>query len=248
MAGQHFEFTREGANELIEKVGITVAPTIELSLERPHFLEFFNCVSKEYPNLFESMRLNPSEFSIFKTFEFPGKGSAEAPTFVLGSRGPLLILPRRLSAIDAETSLQATDNDVMKILKSFRTCFRQLRIYRVGKIREYIFDCGETDSNDMVRRAFLGIDSPTSEILLRINVGDAVNNKIFTVQPVRRHTADATGRIEPTGFGIKVSVDFNNADVSRELNDDEIVALLHRSNDFHDSAAIDFLNSRRLGQ
>jgi hypothetical protein len=246
MTGSTFKFTKNSIDDYTEKIGVDVRPTIEIGLEQVRITEFYRTVSKKYPDLFESLLMGPTEFAIQKKLIFPGKGEATVPTFSLSNRGPVFMVPRKISALDVETDLPPIADRIVEILKDFRGGFPQCHILRVGVVHEYVFDCSPADSVQLIATRFTRVGA-VSEITVVFNKPRGGFNRLFTISPMIKRlaqpgappTAEPT---EPAGYGVKVTVDFNNADMTKPLERDGICGLLAEARDFHEKEAFDILN------
>lgn len=237
-----FKFSRARIDHHIEKVGVDVRPPIEIGMEKDRVMTFFNQVSEQYPDLFETLSFSRTELSIQKRFEFPGKGQADVKTFSLTKRGPVFTFPRMFSELDgAEMDFEDIDAKVVEILKLFCKTFPQTQILRVGKVHEYIFHC-EGDSVEYVARHFTRL-SGVKEVFVRFNLESGGLNRNFQIQPVVKQQRSVHGTGEPVGFGVSVSVDCNNEDMSKPLEWTIIAGILSEARSFHETKAFDILNN-----
>lgn len=216
-----YEFTEAKAVRWIERIGVDVRPPIEIRLEEERFQTFSKKARKEFPQLFDRMVLGDQQFEMLKTLAYPGKSEVEVRTFVMTPRGPVIAFPRRIPEIDLEPDLPEANSTFVTCMKRFLECFPSQKIIRVGKVNEYVFECGEINSLRLVSDRFVNMQIPeTGEVRIRANLRTADYNRIFTIEPVKQMRQ--TGPYSPpeeTGFGVKVTADFNNCDLDKEMGE-----------------------------
>ncbi len=240
-----FNFGPNHIDDYVEKVGVDVRPVIECKMERTKLFDFGNRLVDEYPGLFESLVQSPNDFQVRKKFIFPGKGETDMTTLAVTVRGPLFIFPRRVSVFDEDTDVESTKEIVKKGLRLFREIFPLKKIVRVGHVNEYIFSTDVAESTQLVAERFTKIRvGAGGELSLRVNRPVDDYNRIIQLEPVTKlktsmHSPD---RQEVKGYGLKVCVDFNNRDMTQELDETRILHILHDSQQFNDEKLYEFLN------
>ena len=243
---KHYELTKSNIDDHIEKVGVSVRPVIEQKLDKTHLFEFCNELIDKHSNLFESIVQSPTNFSITKKFVFPGKGEFTPSTFIIPKTGPVLILPRKISLFNEETDLGKSEDIVIDCFKIFRKHFPHKNICRVGQINEYIFTLGNQQGVQFLAERFTTVKNIPSngEIRLRINRPDDDYNRIIDMQPVLKQeiTPQPTDTPRIEAYGLRVTVDVNNRDMSRNLNDDDIRRIIQTSMEYNSIELYKFLN------
>ena len=246
-----FKFSKSRIDEHTEKVGVDIRPVIECKLDRVKLFDIGQKLVDRYPNLFESLVQSPTEFHIRKKFIFPGKGEADLLTLAITPRGVVFVFPRRSSVFEEEI-LQNNIQDVsLDGLRIFRETFPGRIICRVGIVNEYIFNTGPVESTELVCSRFTKLSVPANgEIILNINRPDDDHNKKIQLQPVQKieRVPEMSDREQVRSYGVKVVVDFNNRDMSQNLTEDKIVAILHRARQYNDKELYDFLNASSGGE
>jgi len=242
---EQYKFSKSKIDEHTEKVGVDIRPVIELKLEQMKLFDFGRKLVDKHPNLFESLVQSPTEFHIRKKFIFPGKGEAELPTLGITQRGLVLIFPRKIGILEEETELNTVGDVVLDCIKIFRGVFPEKKIFRVGLVNEYVFNTGLLESTRLISDRFTKLSvPPDGEITIVINHPNDDYNKRIQLEAVRRIEAipEIPGRSQTKNFGVKVIVDLNNRDMSKDMNDGSILAVLHEAQQYNDKELYDFLN------
>lgn len=244
-----YQFSEARAVEWTERIGVDVRPPIEIQKEGARFQRYSQETCREFPELFDRMVLGDHQFEMLKTFKYPGKPHAEARTFVMTPRGPVFAFPRRIAQIDLETDLPAANDTFVACMKRFDKCFPQQKVIRVGKVNEYIFDCENVNSLKLVSGRFSKMRIPDNgEITIRANLKTVGFNRIITIEPVTRFSQKGQfGQPEKTGFGVKVTVDFNNSDVSDPMTEDGWRTVLTAADVFTRDEMYQILNGTEEG-
>ena len=240
-----FKFTKSKIDEHTIKVGVDIRPVIETKLDRVKLFDVGQKLVDKYPNLFESLVQSPTEFLIRKKFLFPGKGEAELTTLAITPRGVVFIFPQRLSIFQEEVQLNNIDDVSLDGLKIFRGSFAGKMFCRVGFVNEYIFDTGQFESTELVCSRFTKIKVPQNgEIILNINCPDDDYNRKVQLKPVQKIERDPNiPDIEQVrSYGVQVVVDYNNRDMSKDLDEDKILGILHKGRQYNNKELYDFLN------
>jgi len=240
-----FEFAPSHIEDHVEKIGLDVRPVIEYKLENVKFFAFANDLVEKLPQLFESSVQSPTDFNIRKKFIFPGKGEGDLVTLAVSGRGIVFILPRKISLFEEETNLGRSEDIISTCLRFFRKHFGQKKIIRVGQVNEYIFNVGQEESVKLLAERFTKINvPPNGELRIRINRPDDDYNRIIQMEPVqkRERAPEIQGAEHIAAYGVKVTVDFNNRDVSQPLKEERIQAIIYASRQFNNKELYEFLN------
>jgi len=246
-----FQFSRAKIDDHVEKVGTDIRPVIEFKLDRDKLYQAGRELVDTYPNLFESLVQSPTDFRITKRFIFPGKGEVEVPTLSFTQRGQVFAFPRRIAALGEELELGPLDDLIIDCLKKFRTVFPEKKIIRVGLVNEYIFDTADLDSARIICQRFTRLAVPVGgEIRLRINQRTDDFNRIIEGEAVKKleQVPEIPGQVHATGHGVKVKVDFNNVDMSKNLDDGAVLRILHEGRRYNESDLYAFLNGATGGE
>jgi len=249
--GDPFQFTRAKIDDHAEKVGVDIRPVIEFKLDREKLYKVGGELIDAHPNLFESLIQSPTDFRIAKKFIFPGKGEAELPTLSFTQRGPVFTFPRRIGPLEEELELGQIDDVVIDCLKRFRGVFPEKMFLRVGLVNEYIFDTADLDSAKIICKRFTKLPVPVGgEIRLRINRRNDDFNRIIEMQAMKKleQVPEVPGQVQAVGYAVKVKVDFNNADMSGNLDDGAILRILHEGRHYNESDLYAFLNGSFGGE
>ena len=226
------KLTPENIEDHVEKIGVTVAPAIEHKMEKSHFLALYN------------------DFQIRKKFIFPAKGEADCITLAVPPIGPVFNFPRKVGMMEAETDLGDSEPIIMACIKIFKKHFPLKKLLRVGQVNEYIFTLGtEQTGVDFISKRFTKISMPPDgEIKLRVNRPNDDHNRIIELSPIIKKqvsTSDQTSEIK--AYGLKAKVDFNNRDMSVELDGDKIRSIIQASKTFNETYLYEFLNGNLGG-
>lgn len=246
-----FKFSKSKIDEHTEKVGADIRPVIECKLDQEKLFHIGKELRDKYPNLFESLVQSPTEFNIRKKFIFPGKGEADLLTLAVTPRGVVFVFPRILSIFEEEIQLNNIRDISLDGLKIFRETFPGKVICRVGLVNEYIFNTGPEQSIDLVCKRFTKVViPPNGEIVLSINRPDDDYNRKIQLQPVLKveKVPEIPDRQQIQSYGVKVVVDFNNRDMSKNLDDDKILSIIHRAQQYNEKELYDFLNGSFGGE
>ncbi|MBN2183344.1 MAG: hypothetical protein JW715_15650 [Sedimentisphaerales bacterium] len=242
---ENFSFSKTRIDEHTIKVGVDIRPVIEPKLDRVKLFDVGQKLVDKYPNLFESLVQSPTEFLIRKKFVFPGKGEVDLPTLAITPRGVVFIFPQRLSLFQEEIQLNNIDDVSLDGLKIFRGSFAGKMFCRVGLVNEYIFDTGQIESTELVCSRFTKVKVPQNgEIVLNINRPDDDYNKKIQLKPVQKIERDPNipGVDQVSSYGVQVVVDFNNRDMSNDLDENHILGILHKGKQYNNNELYDFLN------
>ncbi len=248
---ESFKFSQSKIDEHTEKVGVDIRPVIECKLDRVKLFDIGQKLVDKYPNLFESLVQSPTDFHIKKKFIFPGKGEADLLTLAITPRGVVFIFPRRSSVFEEEIIQNDMQDVTLDGLRVFRETFPGRMICRVGLVNEYIFNTGPVESTKLVCTRFTKLTVPSNgEILIKVNRPDDDHNRKIELEPVRKieSVPEMPGRQQVQSYGVKVVVDFNNRDMSQNLDDNEILGILHKARQYNETELYDFLNGQVGGE
>jgi len=240
-----FKFSHTKIDDHIQKVGFDIRPVIEHKLDREKLFAIGKELVDKYPNLYESLVQSPTDFHIRKKFIFPGKGEIDFVTLGVAQRGPVFIFPRKLSIFDDEIELDRVEDIVLECVKIFRHILPEKKLLRVGLVNEYVFNTGLLDSIRLICERFTKLSGlENGEIRLRINRPADDYNRNIEIQAVRKLEAvpEIPDRRQTKNYGVKVMVDFNNLDVSRDLDNARILSVLHDAREFNENELYAFLN------
>jgi len=239
-----FEFTPNKVDDHIEKIGVHIRPAIEPKLDRDKLFQFGKNLADKFPKLFESLVQSTSDFHIRKKFIFSGKGEADQVTLGISDQGISFIIPRRIHVFDEETDLGRSEEIVIESLKVFKQHFPIQKILRVGQVNDYIYNIGPNDSFDLIANKFANLNSKPTEIRLRVNYPNDDYNRIIELEALKQiqSTTEISDLPQVSGYGVKVTVDFNNRDMTKELKDNDILLILHKAQEYNKKELYEFLN------
>jgi hypothetical protein len=239
-----YEFSNAKIAHWVERIGVDIRPPIESDLDEVHIQNFAKWARKKYPQLFDRVVVGNQRFEMLKTLEYPGKPAVDLTTFTMTPRGPVFMVPKRISTVDLEPDLPPINEVFGDCMRQFQKDFPGKRLLRVGKIDEYIFDCGQLQSVELLARRFSRISvPPDGELLIRVNRPDNDYNRILTLeQVVAKSQSQPNAPLETVGFGVKVTVDVNNRNL-RELTEPEWMTVLNESDIYNREGMYGFLNN-----
>lgn len=240
-----YPITTSKIEDHVEQIGVNVNPIIENKLEEPHLFRLYQELAEKLPNLFESLLKSPTELQVRKKLVFPGKGEIDVVTMVIKQSGPVFMIPRKISVFDEQTSFGDIIDIAIKCIDIFRKNFPHKPIRRVGHINEYIFTLGTERSVPFLAKRFTRITvPPNGEIDIRVNRPTDDYNRNIRLRPVvkKQMQPNISGIEDVKAYGLSVSVDFNNRDMSRDLNNDDIRAIIQESIKYNEKDLYEFLN------
>jgi len=239
-----YEFSKPKIVHWVERIGADIRPQIDINLDQEACNRFSKWARETYPPLFDRMVLGHQRFEMLKTLEYPGKPSVDLTTFAMTPRGPVFMVPRQISQFDLEPDLPAIDEVFVKSMKRLRVEFPGRRVLRAGKVNEYIFDCDQKPSVELVSRMFSRINVPDDgELFIRVNLRDAEYNRILTLEPViGQRQAQPGAPVETVGFGVKITVDLNNRE-TKDLEEHDWKRILDAADEYNQEGMYRFLNS-----
>lgn len=240
-----YEFTNAKIDHWVQKIGADVRPPIEIRLDEDHFQTFSKWARREHPQLFDRMVVGKQQFQMLKTLEYPGKPNADVVTYTMTERGPVIVVPQRISEIDLEPDLPPINEVFVDCMKHFLKEFPGRRVVRVGKINEYVFDCGDTKSLELVAKRFSRIQVPDDgEIRIRFNLPDDRHNRIFMIEPKEHARVQPGQPLEHIGYGVMVVVDVNNRDVTQKMGEADWLTVLSSADIYNREDIFNVLNCK----
>lgn len=243
---ENYKISISNIEDHVEKIGVDVSPVIEHKMENTHLFDFYSQLVEKYPNMFDSLVQSATTFQVKKKFIFPGKGEADLATLSISQRGPVFVFPRKVGFFGEETDLGDTEKIVIECIKIFKKNFPTKVIRRLGQINEYIFALGTHNSIQFLANRFTKIKmSSDGEIRLRVNRPIDDYNRIIELQPVAKKKVGPqpyNREGDVVGYGLKVIVDFNNRDMSKSLETDDIRRIIQASVEFNEGLLYKFLN------
>ncbi|MGB2753500.1 MAG: hypothetical protein WBD75_04715 [Phycisphaerae bacterium] len=231
-----FKFSMAAVDHWVEQVGIDVRPVVEVRVDRVKLEEFATWLTEQWPGLYENVVRGPDQFQVTKKFIFPGKGEVEHPTFTLTNRGVSFVFPRKLSMLGGEEPAlpsEGTTEIVLHAMKKFKEHWPLAKQIRYGKIMEYIFDCEPEKAAQILAERFCKLSVPEDgEILMRVNRPEGEFNRIIEVQNILKQVRGLDGTLQANPVAIAVKVDFNNRDMSEDLEEGKKLYVLHEADEF----------------
>ena len=245
-----FKFSHTKIDDHTQKVGVDIRPVIEYKLDWEKLVAIGKELVDKYPNLYESLVQSPTDFHIMKKFIFPGKGEVDLVTLAITRRGSVFMFPRKVGIFDDETDLDSVEDIVPECIKIFRHIFPEKKLLRVGLINEYIFNTGPLDSAKLIGDLFTKLSVPQGgEVVLSINLPTDDYNRKIELRDVRKlePVPEIQNRQQTKDYGVRVMVDFNNRDMSQNLDNSRILSILHDAKQFNKNELYAFLNGPRGG-
>jgi hypothetical protein len=240
-----YQITKSKIEDHVEKIGIDVRPIIEYKLEESHLYSLYRDLVERYPNLFESLLKSPSDLQIKKKMVFPGKGELDISTMAITPRGPVFVIPRKLAIVGEETEIGDIIDIAITCIDIFRKNFPHKTICRVGHVNEYVFTLGTEPSVSFLAGRFTRLKVPQNgELNIRVNMPTDDYNRVIQLQPVVKKQAmpNIPEVDDVKAYGIGVSVDFNNRDMTKSLDNDDMRAVIQDSIKYNEKDLYEFLN------
>jgi len=238
-----FEFTPARIDKHMIGIGVDVRPPIELSLDALRIQEFYNQVSEQFPNLFADLSQSKTEFKISKNIPIPGKGQITVSTFTLTQRGPVFNFPITLpDLLDEHQWSKTLNEDVIKCLETFHRHLPGTQFFRIGKVRNLVFDCEGSDGPEVFRERFCPhAPEGSEELTVGWNDPDEDYNRKLTAKVVEKRRLipkDVGGTIKPVmvpqgEHGIEVTFDVNNRRLDKPLDGERMKFILDRADELH---------------
>ncbi len=237
----------------VVKFGIDVYPPIEIESERTRLNMFYEEARTRWGDLFEKLVASDTEFRISKEFsERPGRRpSVPVETFVLTPRGPVFVVPVLLPPPVKFTGFEAKVVELFHEVRAllFEALAQKRECLRVGMVRELIFDTGGAKCQRLVgdERTFGGAPLIGGKRFLVFR--DAKCNLRIEFEPVEISKTIqlpiGTNVQQHAGFGVRVLLDVNNAEV-RPLADADINEVLERANSVWPDELLKYINERSV--
>ena len=240
-----YQITKLKIEDHVEKIGLDVRPIIEHKLEESHLYSLYKDLVDKYPNLFESLLKSPSDLQIRKKMVFPGKGELDVCTLGITPRGPVFMIPRKLSIVGEETDIGDILDIAIMCVDIFRKNFPHKTICRVGHVNDYVFTLGTEPSVSFLAERFTRMTVPQNgELHIRVNMPTDDYNRVIQLQPVvkKQPMPNIPEAEDVKAYGLSVSVDFNNSDMTKSLDNDDIRAVIQDSMKYNERGLYDFLN------
>jgi hypothetical protein len=233
----------------VVSIGLDIYPPIEMKDERTRLNMFFEDVRERWPDMYDKLTTGESEFKISKPFRAkPGVQGPALPvdTFVLTQRGPVFVFPLRLPDPVGPTDLES----------SFRSVFKEVRnalwsrlpghtILRVGLIRDVIFSTGQSDCTSRVTRRpdWVGAKLVGGHLMFQYQDPKCNIRLEFSPGRIGKATQLPVGAMveQPVGFGLKVRLDVNNAEV-RPLQETDIEEVIDRALGFWPDELLEYVS------
>jgi len=243
MSGQ-YEFSPVKIAEHTMKVGSDIRPVIEPKLDDQKLLTVGGRLRDKYPNLFESLVQSPTDFRINKRFIFPGSGQIELTTLTITPRGPVFVFPHIVGALEEEIDIPDVESTAVECLRIFTKVFAGKKVIRVGVVNEYVFDTGLQNSAELIAKRFTKVSVlGEGEIRLRVNNPTDDFNRVIDMQAVKRlEPVPEMESVQTAGYGVKVTVDINNRDMTNEIGNATVLEVLHEGKTFNNEGLYAFLN------
>lgn len=247
---ENFIFDKNGITQHIVKYGVDIRPPVSAKQDRDKLQEYCNFLTDNYPQAFESLLIGPDRSIVQKTFVAGNDKRIEFPTFAMTPRGPIYTFPVRLFIEHVEDFDIADKSKIFRsAIEKFRATFAGRKIVRVGVVNEMIFDCGQTDSVQIVSNAIskrLWREGLRNIAIHLENPRDDKYNVNLDLAPAyaQQVVQSATGTMEKNvGFGVSVKVDINNQKMTDDLDKETIAAILAFAEDYVPEELVEFLNS-----
>jgi hypothetical protein len=250
-----FQFTSSRIDQETISIGLDVRPPIELALDALRIQQFYNDISERFPNLFADLNQGKTKFQISKDIPIPGKGQISVFTFTLTQRGPVFNFPITLPGVIEDHRWSETlSEDVIKCLHTFHRHLPGTQFFRIGKVRNLVFQCADADAREMFRKRFCPQAPDGSE---NLEVGwndpdDRYNRKLTvkTIQKTQMVQRDVGGSLEPVmvpqgEHGINVIFDVNNRGLDKPLDDDQMQIILDHADELYNNYFYDLLSQGR---
>jgi len=247
----NFIFEESRIAQHILKYGVDVRPALSLKADKTKLLDYCNWLTAEFPEVFETLLSGPQKLLIHKAFTASHNKQVELPTFVLTERGPVYTFPIKIRMDEVEDfDVPRKDDIFVKALKRFWKVFSDRRSPRVGAVNEIIFDCGTVNATEIISDGLskLRWKDGLENIKIRLENprnGNNVTTEIWPVQ-AQRVQSDGSGTSQQhVGYGIGVKVDINNRDMSGELTETDVRAIIGFASGFVSDELYSFLNNEQ---
>jgi hypothetical protein len=246
-----FVYSESDISQRIVKYGVDVRPVLVRD-DREKLQIYSNWLIDEYPQAFETLLSGPERTIVQKVFVAGNNKRIELPTFSTTDRGFCYTFPVCLLVQNVEDFDILDKNKIFrKSIEKFRQMFAGHRIVRVGVVNEIVFDTGSINSveiianeirkdvwRERVRTVAIHLENPTEKYNVNVDLGPA-----YAQQVVQSPSGTIKKNI---GFGITVKLDINNQDMTEDLDDDAIAAILAFADDYVPESLVRFLNNEQL--
>lgn len=229
--------------------GMDIWRPVDLPNEQTRMNMFFEEAKQQRGNLFDQLIISSTEFRISKKFRKRDdleRPSYQFDTFALTDRGPVFIFPLMLPPPIGDTNLEESYLDDFNHLRGlFFDAIPQRAVMRVGLVRDLVFSTGSnkregllTGQTSFAKAALVGGSS------IHKYRNEKCNHNIL-VEPVTftRTTRLGVGATvnEPTGYGVHVRLDVNNAEVRQPLQETDIRGVLERATSLWPNELLEYL-------
>lgn len=247
----NYFFNEKDIVQHIVKYGADIRPAILVNQEKTKLQDYCNWLTREFPQLFETLLIGPEELRVQKKFLVGSKVRLELPTLILMPRGPVFTVPVKMQAEEnyiEEFAIHDKDHIFRRAFEKLRGVFADRKVLRVGVVHELIFDTHDISSISLVasmlakevwkrgiKNIRLHLENPREDKNISVDITPALQQKVE-----RR----PTGLVEKknVGYGINVKLDINNVDMTRNLESEEIRDILAFAEDYMKAELIRFLN------
>ena len=242
-------FNDNDISQHMVKYGADVRPVITPKQDRVRMQNYCNWLVENLPEHFETIISGADRMEVRKVYAVDNN-RIEMASFAMTARGPLFTFPKQLFGdVDRETKLVDIRDVFDKAMTQFKREFSGHNVLRVGCVNEIVFDCGninpvEVIASEVVKERWhkglnnikIHLENPTEGFNVNVDIMPAY------AQQVRE---EAAGKRTGVRFGISVNIDVNNRQVDRDLEAEEITAILNYSDDYLANGLVKFLNNEQ---
>ena len=135
------------------------------------------------------------------------------------------MIPRKLSIVGEETDIGDILDIAITCVDIFRKNFPHKTICRVGHVNDYVFTLGTEPSVSFLAERFTRMTVPQNgELNIRVNMPTDDYNRVIQLQPVvkKQPMSNIPEAEDVKAYGLSVSIDFNNSDMTKSLDNDDI--------------------------
>lgn len=230
----------------IVQVGIDVYPQVTIPDERTRLNLFFEEARATFPKLCRRLTTSDNEFRISGNFSDDATKNVQLDTFVLTSRGPVIMVPLHVPGI-GETSVAGQYQELSDGLRDlFFRCIPERKIMRFGMVRKVVFETGNDTSLGVLR-------APTSFNSAALVGGrcsllyrdDRCNVRI-TIEPLEaEETVQVAGAQlkQHKGYGLGVMLDVCSNEI-RAQNPTDITSVIERAESLWPDPVLTFIQRR----
>lgn len=231
------------------KFGVDVYPPVDISESRVKLNLFYEETHSRWPELFASLSTSDTRFEISGTYSAKsGKGvKAQAPTFVLTPRGPVMFFPLLLPPPIGDTGVANIFIERFReVSDMFCALLGNLQRMKVGLVRELVFQTGKQSPLPMITPVKYLAGASLAAASNRFTFHDDMCAVILKMDHVEVHKSQpgpaGQQMVVNMGHGLQVELDVNNR-VLKPLTDGEVTLILERASGLWPKALVQFLNS-----